>query len=272
MFTPNDMRQLSGLSLEKQVIEILLEQDEPAPMLRSAIQSQLVPKPTNDAMNALLERMLKRKEIAEFPSGDEIHAPLIGLPGWALKQSTPDKTSAPFKPFKPELAPSAIAAAIVAKRSTPPQPTSHQAPVAPTPSLETTTMKTRISAETANAAVAAVLTVGKRSLKEIAKDAKLAVPAAKSALVRLRKLGRAAVDGAGRSVGWKIAAAAPENSTTVSVSPTPVTRTRPTRGNGIAKFGFFSDGSLSIDSEECTGTLAQSDLKSLLEFAGDHVK
>lgn len=252
MFSPQDMRQLSGLPLEKQVIEILLEHD--VLMSRSDVQKQLVPRPSDAALLGLIARMCKRNDIAEYPSGDEIHAPLIGLPGWAITKPR----------YKPEAAPVARPIAV---------------PAAPTPSMETHTMPkkraTRIKTEDAIAAIVAVLTPAGAPLEDVAAAADLPGKATQRVLGKLRIEKRAALIGRGKNALW----ASPGTPAAAQV-PAPQVETRDAaiaarvatpRGNGHdangRKFGYFSDGSVSIDCEECKGTLTVADLKAFRTFA-----
>jgi hypothetical protein len=125
MFDARDVRLLAGLPLEKQVVEILLEEDTLMP--REEIQKQLVPRPAIDAFAGLISRLCLRNHIAEFSEHrDAKSLPLIGLPGWAI-------TKPRYKPPK-----AATPAAVIA----PPQAPHVEAPAAPpNPSKETTMPK-----------------------------------------------------------------------------------------------------------------------------------
>jgi hypothetical protein len=244
---------LAGLPLEKQVVEILLEED--ALMPREEVRQRLIPRPALDAFAGLISRLGMRNHIAEFPSGDP--NALIGLPGWAI-------TKPKYKPQAPP--PVQLPAPVVSVKA---EADSTAAPQLPSPSMETTMpKKSRIPKEQADDAVEAAIHSEGSTFTAIMTTTELPRSAVNAAIVRLKKASRVHSIGKGRATLWhrgaKNAAAQP---------PSEPGRAQPRKPNGDGRrFGYFSDGSLSLDCEACKGTLTAADITALREFTEEHVK
>jgi hypothetical protein len=245
MFDARDVRMLAGLPLEKQVIEILLEED--ALMPREELRKQLVPRPTDEALVGLLSRLQKRSEISEYPSGDD-KPPLIGLPGWALT--------------KPHYKPTPVAAA--------PAP----APVPFHPSMENTMPKgKRLPKEQADSQVEEALQADTgQNLTSLIKASGLSRSTINSALGRLQKARRAYSTGKGRATLWLKGAKPAGNGHAEPRAAAPAPARSPQKANGSRRFGYFSDGSVTLDCTECKGTLSPEDIAELRSFAEEHVR
>lgn len=248
-FDTREVRRLGGLPIEKQLIEILFELDEPAP--RSRLQSLLVPPPSDAALLAMLERLRKRNEIADYPSGDSIHAPLIGLPGWALRDKK-EPASSPHSIFRTtdpaKWAPAAAA-----------QTTKEN-------SMSKTKRAPRVTAENADQAVETLLRNATETLSvaNIARDAELNTTATKAALKRLMKRGLAALEGRGKSAKYGALAGAPP--APIAAAAAPSTPQKPTKTNGKARFGFYNDGDVHIEAARCSGVLSREEWQALLKY------
>lgn len=249
MFGSNELRQLSGLSLERQVITILVK--NAAPLAERDLQLRLEPTPTAPAFTTLLAAMRKANAIVDIPDKG------VGLPGWLLHPPKPELRSVPVRQLHDD----------EELESPPDHP---EVPATPTPSLEKTTMpKTkrgpRVSAEKAAQDVAAVLTEGGAPITDIVSDSGLALGVVKRALLRLKAAGHAALNGRGKTATWSKGA---KSGSTPAAAPTPTPRRTPAKGNGDAtrKFGYHSDGSISIDCELCKGTLDAAEFKAFRTF------
>jgi hypothetical protein len=250
-FDTREVRRLGGLPFEKQVIEILFELDEPVPA--SKLRALLVPPPSDAAMLTMLDKLRKRSEIADYPhpSGDSIHKPLIGLPGWALRD-TPADPAPPPSPILMNTAPTRLATAA------PAQPTKEN-------SMSKTKRAPRVTAEKADQAVETLLRSSTETLSvaSIARDAELNTTATKAALKRLMKSGRVAQEGRGKASTYG-AIAAPTTAANPTAAVAPIA-TPARKSNGKARFGFFSDGDVHIEAPRCTGVLSREEWKELLK-------
>jgi hypothetical protein len=249
MFDARDVRMLGGLSLEKQVVEILLEED--AVMTREQLQRQLVPPPTAEALGGIITRLCKRNYVVEFPNG-------VGLPGWAL-------TKPQFKPQAP--APVQLPAPVVSFKR---EAENTAAPQAPSPSMETTMPKKRIPKEQSEALIANILTDAGLSIANIAKEAGVPMSTAAAALKALAKSKRAHKTRGGKSWLWHKGETSVAR-TAESPAPRAAAPRSPTNGHG-ARFGYFDDGSISINVDGCVGTINPADLKAFRDFAEEHAK
>jgi hypothetical protein len=255
MFDARDTRMLGGLSLEKQVVEILLEED--AVMTREQLRRQLVPPPNAEALGGIITRLCNRNYVVEFANG-------VGLPGWAL-------TKAQFKPQAP--APVELPAPVVSFK----REAEAAAPQAPSPSMETTMPKKRIPKEQSEALIANVLTEAGLSIANLAKEAGVPKSAASFALEALAKSKRAHKTRAGKGWLWHKGAAntgTVASGADVAALARELARGTPARppANGKARFGYFDDGSISINVDGCVGTINPADLKAFREFAEEHAK
>jgi hypothetical protein len=183
------------------------------------------------------------------PSGDSIHKPLIGLPGWAVRDKTDPAAPSPIlmntEPTR--LAPAAAA-----------QTTKEN-------SMSKAKRAPRVSAEKADQAVETLLRNATETLSvaNIARDAELNTTATKAALKRLMKRGLVALEGRGKSAKYGALAGAPPIPAAAAAAPSATPRQ--TKTNGKARFGFFSDGDVHIEAPRCTGVLSREEWKELLK-------
>lgn len=108
-------------------------------------------------------------------------------------------------------------------------------------------------------------------LADLSKSAGVTEGSAKSALKALMKEGQVESTGKGRAVKYgpkkgSSESPAPESAAAPStLTPRAPYKAIPT--DATRKFGYFSDGSVSIECEQCKGTLSSADLKAFRAFA-----
>lgn len=246
MFDAREVRLLAGLPLEKQVVEVLLEED--TLIDREHLRKLLIPPPTDLALDSIIARLVKRNDVAEYPNGDAL--PLIGLPGWALSKPQ----------YKPPSAPKPAAVEVAAPAAAP----------LPSPSMENTMPKgKRIPKDQADQAVEAALDASGSTFSAIMDATNFSRSTVNSTLVRLKHAKRVHSSGKGRGVLWFKGAKAAAEPSTPARAPRPAFAAPP---NGTRRFGYFSDGSMSLDCPDCKGTLTPDDIAELRSFAEEHVQ